>query len=95
MKEQFKRWLIQNGYKEYTGSGNRSTVYDYIKRIDFVCDNERIDWMELGEKIDFITAMYDIGGVKSYLGEISHRAVINALKRYGEFIEYRRETIDF
>lgn len=51
--------------------------------------------MELGEKIDIITAMYDIGGVKSYLGEISHRAVINALKRYGEFIEYRRKTIDF
>lgn len=36
MKEQFKTYLREKGYKEYTPSGNPGTVYDYMKRIDSV-----------------------------------------------------------
>lgn len=89
MKEQFKSWLIQNGYKEYTASGNPSTVYSYLKSIDFVCEKERSNWVELGIKIDYIIEMYDVGGAKSRFGEKSHRTVINALKRYGAFVKMR------
>ena len=43
MKEQFCQFLINKGYKVVTPSGNPSTVYDYLKRIDKVCEWELMD----------------------------------------------------
>jgi len=87
MKELFKNYLIKEGYAEYTPKGLPSTVYDYIKRIDFVCENEKMTWIQLSEHIHQIITDYDINGKKEHLGNKSHRAVINALKRYKEFLE--------
>ena len=86
MKDQFEKYLIQEGYKSKTPSGKPSTVYDYIKRIDFVCNEENCDWIALATNIDNIIRSYDIGGSKEDLGRISHNAVINALKRFQEFV---------
>lgn len=86
MKEQFKKYLVQQGYKEFTPSGNPSTVYDYLKRIDKVCEWERIDWIQLAENIGAVVTKYDVGGSKEELGKKSHNAVISALKRYREFV---------
>lgn len=83
----FKDYLIENGYREYTPSGHPSTVYDYIKRIEKVLWSERISIFELNETIDSICEEYDVGGSKENLGNASHRAVINALKQYRNFIK--------
>ena len=88
MKKQFEVYLINRGYKQRTPSGNPSTVYDYIKRIDKVCEWENITWGQLAEDIQTILPQYDIGGEKEDLGRISHRAVINALRRFSEFVIY-------
>lgn len=95
MRTQFKQYLIKEGYKEYTPSGHPSTVYDYIKRIDFVCEEEGLlSWMQLASNINYYVNNYDIGGRKESLGELSHRSVINALKRFRDFlheIDYKSE----
>jgi hypothetical protein len=86
MDKEFKEYLILKGYKEFTPTGNPSTVYDYIKRINKVCEWENFTWKMLEEKIDYILTEYDIGGSKEYLGKKSHSAVINALRRFKEFV---------
>ena len=86
MKEQFRRFLIEAGYKETTPSGHPSTVYDYLKRIDKVCEWENATWETLANRIGQIVTMYDVGGQKEDLGKKSHSAVINALRRYQEFV---------
>ena len=86
MKEQFRQYLIESGYKEITPSGHPSTVYDYIKRIEKVCEWERKNGETLAMNIDTIVAIYDVGGAKEEWGKKSHSAVINALRRYQEFV---------
>lgn len=88
MKVKFEEYLIINGYKQRTPSGNPSTVYDYIKRIDKICEWENITWEQLADSIHIILTQYDIGGKKENLGKKSHNAVINALRRYSEFVIY-------
>ncbi len=85
LKEEFYTYLKEKGYKEYTPSGNKSTLYDYLGRIERICKDEGITWNELLKQINKFVQDYDKNGVKSELGEKSHRAVINALKRYQEF----------
>lgn len=86
MKNQFEEYLISRGYKKATPSGHPSTVYDYIKRIDKVCEWENITWEQLAENIQKILCQYDIGGEKEELGKTSHNAVINALRRFADFV---------
>ncbi len=86
MKNEFRNYLIKKGYSEYTPRGNKSTVYDYIKRIDKVCEWEDITWQDLKNNISMILKEYDVGGVKEDLGKKSHSAVINALRRFDEFL---------
>lgn len=86
MKEQFKNYLLKKGYAEYTPAGNPSTVYDYMKRIDKVCKIENYSWQKLADNIHYIVHQYDSFGEKADIGNISNRAVINALKRFQEFI---------
>lgn len=86
LKAKFKDYLIEQGFKETTSSGNSSTVYDYQKRIDFVCEIENITWNKLVDKIDFIIEQYSPKGIKSELGAKSHNAVISALKQFKKFL---------
>lgn len=86
MKKQFEEYLINKGYKQTTPSGQPSTVYDYIKRIDRVCEWENMNWEQLADSIQKILCQYDIGGEKENLGKISHNAVINALRRFSDFV---------
>jgi len=87
MKNQFEEYLIKQGYSVTTPSGNPSTVYDYIKRIDRICLNENMTWNELANQVSMVITQYDIGGSKEELGRKSHNAVINALKRFGDFVD--------
>ena len=86
MKERFKQYLVMHGYKEKTPSGKPSTAYDYVMRINKVCEWERTDWEGLSGMIGRVIPQYDKGGIKENLGNKSHRAVINALLRFEEFL---------
>lgn len=89
MRTGFETFLIGRGYKIETPAGHPSTIYDYIKRIDCVCKWENLSWESLATKIAVTLPEYDVGGPKQHLGERSHRAVINALKKFAEFVENR------
>ena len=88
MKEQFKKYLIKNGYSEFTPSGNPSTVYDYVKRIERIMSWEHYEeWSDVVKNIDKLCEDYSEHGIKSHLGTRSNSAVINALRRFKEFLE--------
>ncbi|HQT05094.1 MAG TPA: hypothetical protein PLU46_08925 [Thiotrichales bacterium] len=86
MKQRFKQYLIDQGYKEYTPKGQPSTVDDYVRRVDRVRSREGLTWIELAENISKIVNSYDIGGQNEVLGKKSNRTVINSLKRYEAFL---------
>lgn len=83
--ENFKNFLISEGYKTETPSGNPSTVYDYSKRLYHVAERENISLNALYENIDKYVFRYDASGEESEFGNKSNRAVINALKRLRDF----------
>ena len=82
----FKDYLISCGYAEYTPRGLPSTAFDYVERIKKVLEWESMSLTELNQNINSICREYDSGGTKQELGDTSHRAVINALKRYREYL---------
>jgi len=86
MKEQFTAYLVKQGYSLKTPGGHPSTAYDYPKRIDKVCEWEKTTWAGLADNISVIVTQYDVGGIKQDYGAKSHRSVINALKRFSEFL---------
>jgi len=93
LETQFKNYLTREGYSVTTPSGNPSTVYDYAKRIARVCDEENITWAMLARSIVTTVAKYDLGGAKEEAGSQSNKAVINALKRYQDFIELKKNEL--
>jgi len=86
LRSGFEGYLIKKGYKQYTPSGQPSTVYAYIKGIDDVCDAEHLDWSDLANHIGRIVLRYDLGGDRESIGNKGHRTVFNALLRYREFL---------
>ena len=82
----FEEYLVNAGYCEYTASGNPSTVFSYIHAIKKVLEEENISWSALQNDIDHIVPIYDVGGAKQHIGAKSNSTVINALKRFNEFV---------
>jgi len=86
MLENYKDFLVQRGYSEYTPSGKPSTAYDYMKRIQRICDRENISVNRLAENISSYLDKYGPTGNESEFGKKSHNAYINALRRFAEFV---------
>jgi hypothetical protein len=83
----FEAYLINEGYATETPSGHPSTVYSYISAIENdVLDEEHISWDMLKSNIDSILPIYDVGGKKEHIGAKSNYTVINALRRFAEFV---------
>ena len=82
----FEEYLVNAGYCAYTASGNPSTVFSYIHAIKKVLEEEGLSWYALQNDIKNIVPIYDIGGVKQHIGAHSNYTVINALKRFAEFV---------
>ena len=83
----FINYLIDAGYKIETDSGYDSTVYSYAKAAESVTKEECVTWFDLENNIDDIVAKYDVGGAREDFGAKSNKTVINALKRFKEFVE--------
>lgn len=90
MEQAFEKFLIAKSYKQYTPSGNPSTVYDYLKRIDFVTREERCSWLDLANNINNIRTMYEPSGKKAKMGAKSHNAVICALRQFQIFVQSQK-----
>lgn len=82
MEEKFKEFLKSEGYSEYTPSGNKSTVYDYLMRVKRIKEWEHLTWDSFVENASRIVTLYDIGGAKEDIGRKSHNAFINALRAF-------------
>lgn len=82
----FEKHLIDEGYAVETDSGNPSTVYSYVNAVESVRVEEGVSWDTLKTDIATIVPLYDEGGIKQMIGAKSNKTVINALKRFAEFV---------
>lgn len=85
----FKDYLVNGGYSEFTPKGHPSTAFQYANWIEYILDEESFSIEDLNLHIDEICDLYDRGGAKQKIGERGHSSVINALKRYREFLSHR------
>ncbi len=82
----YEEYLIRAGYKEETDHGDPSTVFSYLNAVNKVLEEEGISWYTLKNDIGSIVGKYDAGGEKELIGAKSNKTVINALKRFQDFI---------
>ncbi len=86
IQTKYEAYLEAAGYPVVGVSGNDSTVPAYSRAVEKVIENEGITWADLENNISNIIAKYDVGGVCEDFGNKSNKTVINALKRFGEFV---------
>ena len=86
IQTKYEAYLEAAGYPVVGVSGNDSTVPAYSRAVEKVIENEGITWADLEINISNIIAKYDIGGACEDFGNKSNKTVINALKRFGEFV---------
>ena len=82
----YEKYLIDNGYKIESDSGNPSTVYAYGNAVDKIIEMEGLTWNSLANDIDNIVKIYGEGGPKWSIGKKSNETYINALKRFKEML---------
>ena len=83
----FMEYLKNTDHKEWTGSGFPSTVYQYAWAVECVMKKEGIeDWLTLAENILDLVPKYDKHGTMKSFGDKGHGTVINALKRFVEYV---------
>ena len=80
LKKDFETYLAASGYEE-------TVVYQYSRAIDIVCEEEGLTLTELIGRILTVIKQYDKGGEKEKLGNYQKRTVINALKRFWDFVK--------
>ena len=84
---QFMDWLKKNYYKTWTGSGYPSTVYHYANAVEKIMRIEGIEtYSEFTDHIEEALKKYGTYGPQRRIGEEGHNTVINALKRFCEFL---------
>lgn len=88
IEQDFETYLKLTGYKEETPKGNHSTVYAYTKRVAEVIEAEGLSWPALVSQITSVIALYDVGGKKEHIGSKSNSTVINALRRFEDFVNH-------
>ncbi len=88
MQNTFKNWLVMQGFKEFSANGDRSTAYDYSRRVDLVRKAEGLTWNELVAQIDDILPLYLSNGKKATDGRISHESVLNAMRQFHRFTRF-------
>ena len=79
MLKKFENWLLQNNYKS-------NTAKDYQYRIKRVCKKENISLDMLVVNIANVLPQYELTGVKSEYGRMSHESVKQALRRFNKFL---------
>ena len=86
IQTQYEAYLEAAGYPITGKTGKDSTVPAYVKAVGQVLKEEDLTWAELEKNIEQIVTKYDVGGACEDFGAKSNRTVINALKRFQEFV---------
>ena len=79
MLNNFKTYLLNQNYKSLTAE-------DYKGRIERLCQKENISVETLVKNLSKIIPDYEKTGKKSSYGRRSHSSVLNALRRFSEFL---------
>ena len=79
MLNNFKTYLLNQNYKPLTAE-------DYKGRIERLCQKENISVETLVKNLSKIIPDYEKTGKKSSYGRRSHSSVLNALRRFSEFL---------
>lgn len=86
MTQDFKNWLINNGYALFTANKQPSTVFDYITGIKWVAKWENKTIEQLADSISEIYPKYADMGEHSVRGRMRSRSVRCGLKQFSKFI---------
>ena len=86
IQEQYEIYLEAAGYPVIGISGNCSTVPQYSRAVDKVVEREGLNWHQLKNDIANIVKKYDKNGSEEDYGNRGNKTVINALKRFQEFV---------
>ena len=79
MLQNFKIYLLNQNYKPLTAE-------DYQGRIERLCRKEKMNLDTLVKNITSILPEYEKTGKKHAYGKRSHSSVLNALRRFSEFL---------
>ena len=79
MQKQFEEYLQSKTYRP-------TTSIDYPARLERLCRKEKISYEHLAQHLAEIMPQYERTGNKSSYGKRSHSSVINALRRFAEFL---------
>lgn len=90
MLENFKQYLINKGYKEYSANLSPSTCQDYPYRLRRLVEKENITIEQLATDINKYIELYGKSGDKWCVGRRSHESYINALKQFRKFVLVQR-----
>ena len=82
----YEEYLTKAGYSLETDNGDPSTVYVYVRAVESVLEKEHLSWEMLKNNISDIIPDYDEGGRNEDFGKKSNKPVINALKRFEDFV---------
>ena len=86
-KDDFINYLRKEGYKEWSQNGNKTTIPEYVYSIERVMKLEGVEtWSEFTDHIQTCLFKYGEYGEMSEFGKESHSTVINALKRFMEYL---------
>lgn len=85
IKKEFKNFLIKTGKNEETAS-------KFVKSVDSIRNAEKMEWKELFEKISEVPK-YDFGVLKGVTDSQEYIIYVNALKKFGEFVQYERKQL--
>ena len=85
-EKDFESFLKANKYSEETKNGTKSTVYSYVNAVKSCMESEGLDWTSLIQQISSVIRIYDIGGAKEDIGYRGNNTVINALRRFEDFV---------
>ena len=86
MLNQFQKFLINKGYKEFSANGSPSTVIDYAWRISKICEKEGITEQQLGECISTVLKQYDLLLKESEDKEVIGTVCSQILNKYEELV---------
>lgn len=87
--DEFVDYLVNRGYSKHTPSGLPSTAIQYADWINKVSEWEHMTLKELNNNIGILCLKYE----HDENGQLGHRSVINALKRYREFLLSQFRTL--
>jgi hypothetical protein len=90
MKKTYKHWLVNNGYAEKTASGRPSSVYDYIRGLRRVCQQEHLSVEGVAKRIDKLLPKYQPCGKCSNIGRSISRSVRSSLAQFRKFVIEQR-----